>query len=142
MHPECQCSEPGYCERYKIIQDVLGLAVCQGKYGEEKRIRYCDKWTRNIGKEPSLATKAINASVALVKAVANGFRKTPLDVLESRKAICGACELNKDNVCHHQKCGCFLTSERILFGTVNRPGKLEVASESCPLGRFGPVKGE
>lgn len=86
---------------------------------------------------PGLLRKAWNAGKAIGRAAGRALRGkkvlAPLEVVQERRKICDAChmlDVLKDE-CTHPGCGCRL-SARLTVGLAV-PGKLEVASESCPL---------
>lgn len=96
---------------------------------------------------PGILQKAWNASKAVGKAVGRMVRGkkvlTPPEVVAERRKICDAChmlDVVRDE-CAHPACGCKL-SARLTVG-LKVPGKLEVASESCPLEppKWKPLQG-
>ena len=152
MEPKCECKGPGFCIRYQIEQQIYPWSLCSETPMEGfdtnslKSERYRRKWRLNLVKEagegPSFAKKAVNASKAIVRATANAFRKVSLEVLKERESICNsnACGFKGENICKHPECGCPLTARRVLLGTIERPGKLEWASEACPAGYWKQVE--
>lgn len=94
---------------------------------------------------PGLLRKTANATVAAAKAARNALlgKKViaPPEVVRERRAACDSCDLRDPvrDACTHQKCGCFL-SRRLTIGVAGVPGKLEVASESCPAGKWAAVE--
>lgn len=50
------------------------------------------------------------------------------ETISSRQEICSSCPKNINNTC--SICGCFLKGNKLT------PGKTEVASESCDLGKW------
>ena len=87
---------------------------------------HCGNVVHKDGEEPPALTKRLkNFAKASVKHAANGFKRTPNDILETRKAECAKCEHNNGKTCN--KCGCQL---------VGWPNKLEWANESCPVGKW------
>ena len=80
------------------------------------------------------------ASVALAYArwfAAGRPRPTP-EQLKERQDLCSFCpekvEVSGESRCG--KCGCPLNKVVHLFGTVERPGKLEMSTEECPIGKW------
>lgn len=152
--PECECENPGFCERYQINQTPLGHGVCTGKGSEnvpcspEKSQRYRRKWRLDVirvcqSTPPSAIEKARNAAKAAAKHILDNFRRTPAEELKVREAICLVCEMNsghKDQelgTCQHKKCGCPLKRGQLLGIGLPKPSKLELPTEKCPLGYWG-----
>ena len=137
--PLCECTGPGWCHRYQIEQQAYPFEVCQRNDYNSKRYR--KKWRLALLKEagdgPSLAKRGANFLAAMSRAAAAGFQKVPLDVLETRQQLCDSCDFhNRDRgICIHPGCGCPV--RRDLRGGAHRPSKLELISESCPMGRWG-----
>jgi hypothetical protein len=80
---------------------------------------------------PSLSRKAATLGKALLKWSSSGFAPTPPDALAERTEICKACPewdakaFNETGRC--KKCGCSTWA------------KLRMASEKCPIDKWGPV---
>ena len=72
---------------------------------------------------PSLLQQAKNLGNSLVKHVANGAKKVPNDIYESRINTCDSCDYLQDDRC--RACGCFVKL------------KAGWASEKCPLDKWG-----
>ena len=138
--PPCECPGPGFCSRYQIDQQEYPWTICRGDNPKGKAYR--QKWARNLAERskggPSLARRLANVAGAAARATMNLFRSAPPEVQEARSAVCGACEFNDKTktMCVHPDCGCYL--KRILIGGL-APSKLEVASERCPMGKWGAV---
>lgn len=145
--PECECPGPGFCQRYQISQTEYAWLVCRGVGTEDrpctdqKSQSYKRKWRLNLleksGAGPGLLRKAKNAAKAAVKHAADRFRLAPAEVLDLREGICSACSFNKGDRCTHPNCGCPLKGKLSRGGV--RPSKLELASESCPMGYWSAV---
>lgn len=75
---------------------------------------------------PTVITQVGNAAKAMARVVSASFTgnqvKATDDVVEKRRAICGACEFLKDGKC--LKCGCRTNL------------KITLATEKCPLNRW------
>lgn len=144
--PKCECKGPGFCQRYQIQQQEYHYNLCSCTPMEgfvitpEKSERYRKKWREDLAKKseggPGLAQRAVNVTKALGRAVEAGFKKVSLEVLQKRQSICesNVCGFKGDNVCLNPQCGCPLVAKRVLIGILERPGKLEWASERCPAG--------
>lgn len=154
LEPECECENPGFCERYQINQTPLGHGVCTGKGSEnapcspEKSQRYRRKWRLDVirmcqNNPPSVVERIRNAAKAAAKHVLDNFRRTPPEELKVREAICSVCDMNSDKdkkelgVCLHKKCGCPLKRGQLLGIGLPKPSKLEIPTEKCPLGYWG-----
>ena len=79
---------------------------------------------------PSVATQAANFATAAARHIAGGARQTSDAELASRFAICETCPSLVGGRC--SECGCGISGIR---GIVS---KLSWASESCPVGKWGP----
>lgn len=92
------------------------------------------------GEPPSVTRKLVNFGLAMVEGVKTGFKKVPLSVYAERKEHCDKCELNKNQTCAHPKCGCPINKR--LLSVLGVPGKLELASQECPMGHWGKYEEE
>lgn len=81
---------------------------------------------------PPLAERVKNFAKSAVKHVAAGARQCTQEEIDARYAICQACEFFTNGSCG--KCGCPLAREKKFIS------KLAWASESCPVGKWGPVQ--
>ena len=94
---------------------------------------------------PGMGRKALNAAKAAGKIVWRSVQGKPvfvsLEVLNERRSVCDGCEMldGENDVCMHTDCGCFLSRKLSALG-VGIPGKLEIASESCPAGKWKSVE--
>lgn len=83
---------------------------------------------------PSIVEQAKSAVTAVAKFAKSGLEITAPEILENRLEICKGCEwwdgaaLNNSGRC--KKCGCSTWA------------KLRMASEKCPLDKWGPVNAE
>jgi hypothetical protein len=89
---------------------------------------------------PSIVTKVINFTGAMYESAKTGFKKVPLEAFNQRKEHCDKCELNVEGVCTHPKCGCPINKR--LLSVLGVPGKLELASQECPMGHWGKYEEE
>jgi hypothetical protein len=99
---------PELCERYRIMWDNKPAA------GETT--------------EPGFVSKALSFGSALVAHAATGFERVPPEVHAERRALCDACEHHNPDNDTCRKCGCYLS---------RLGGKLAMASEACPIGKWG-----
>lgn len=89
---------------------------------------------------PSLARKALNATKAAVSATRGFVQGVPLlcpdEVAEERASICRGCEYRDPvtETCTHTNCGC--PTSRLLKQGGYRPGKVEISTEKCPIGKW------
>lgn len=137
MEPPCECAGPGFCQRYQIEQNAHTYGLCTGKgtathpCTPQKSESQRAMWRRQLAKKaaggPGIAKRIVNASKALVRSAASGFKRASDEVIAQRQAICAACEFNDKvkDACRHPNCGCHLKR-----GLVT---KLAVATERCPL---------
>lgn len=155
--PPCECPSPGFCQRYQMDQNEYTWGLCTGRGGPgnrpcppEKSERFRRKWRLKVVEmckdgPPALPTQIANATKAAVRHFFDGLKKTPEGELKIREAICLVCDLNtareeKDlGICKHKTCGCPLKRGKLLTLGLTRPSKLEIASEKCPMGYWGPV---
>lgn len=154
--PPCECEQPGFCQRYQIYQDPYAWGICTGKGGPgdrpcspEKSERNKRRWRLQVidsaKQGPPLPRQVANVTRALVKHALDHFRRTPEEDLKVREAFCLTCEMNSEHankdlgVCKHKSCGCPLKRGGLLALGMIKPSKLEIASEKCPLGLWGPV---
>lgn len=81
---------------------------------------------------PSLSQQAASLGKALINWTASGFSPTPPDILAKRMEICKACpEWDASGMAgtgRCKKCGC------------STQAKLRMATEKCPIDKWGPVK--
>lgn len=96
----CQCSQPGYCDRYRREMTPRRFVLCV--YREDYR-KLWDGVSRGENQMPSHWQQAWNAAGALA-----AFLKTPdtveRDVYERRLAVCDQCPRREDRRC--SECGC------------------------------------
>jgi hypothetical protein len=76
-------------------------------------------------------SKAKAFALASAKHVSAGARLASDEQISHRYSICLACEFLENNACN--KCGCPVNR------TKRYVSKLSWASESCPVGKWGPV---
>lgn len=89
--------------------------------------------TRAKGDVPFLE-KVKNFAVATVQHVAAGMPMASDEEILRRHDICQACEFFKNNAC--SKCGCPVYRDKKFVS------KLAWADQSCPVGKWGPQKGQ
>jgi len=85
-------------------------------------------------KPPGLLKQGASVTKAMAKWIAAGKPLVTPEQLAERTAACDACPhlRVKNGVKSCGLCGCSLAASSRLFGTVELPGKLEMATESCP----------
>lgn len=81
----------------------------------------------------SLAQRVGRYAVALGRNALAGFEQSSPETITRRLAICHACEHFDAGVCSH--CGCNCNASGGLFN------KLALATESCPIGKWGTAPG-
>jgi hypothetical protein len=81
---------------------------------------------------PSLMQKVFNFTKAATNHAIAGSPKCTDEQIHERYNICKSCEFFKNNVC--SKCGCSLLREKVYMN------KLAWADQSCPVGKWGPIK--
>ena len=87
---------------------------------------------------PSVTAQAVAFAAEMARWNAAGRPRTPPEQLAERAAACSACEYKvveggRDRC---SKCGCYMQSTPWLWGTVEIPGKLELATSECPVGKW------
>lgn len=80
---------------------------------------------------PPLAERLANFAASAAKHVAAGMPRATDEQIAERFAICQGCEFLSGGAC--SKCGCPVVRESRFIS------KLSWASESCPVGKWGPV---
>jgi hypothetical protein len=83
---------------------------------------------------PSLHRMAWSFVKAWYLHLRHGRPATPAHLRAQRLAACRGCEKYIDSVC--QLCGCGVKPKRRMWLT----DKLSMGSQSCPLGKWGPVE--
>lgn len=81
---------------------------------------------------PGPIQQALGFVQALQRWQAAGRPRPSPEELAQRQAACRACPYHNAAANKCGRCGCDLDSQPILFGLVDRPGKLDMASEECP----------
>lgn len=81
---------------------------------------------------PPLLNKVLNFTKAASQHALRGSPKCTDDQIQERYNICLSCEHFQNNTC--SKCGCTLMRERAYMN------KLAWADQSCPVGKWGPIK--
>lgn len=133
QHLEQRCEERGYSideVRPCIVSqdgDVITVDESHPAYPRQPRKR------PDQPPLPPLADRIANFARSAVRHVASGMRQCSEDEVNARYAICQACEWFRDGAC--AKCGCPVVRERQYIS------KLSWASESCPIGKWGPTTG-
>lgn len=83
---------------------------------------------------PGLPAMAVKAGKAYARWIAAGRPKLSAEQINQRQEACDSCPnqvtKNGHNTCG--LCGCPLGNVSYLWGSVERPGKLEMATETCP----------
>jgi len=80
---------------------------------------------------PPLAERLANFAASAAKHVAAGMPRATDEKIAERFAICQGCEFLSEGAC--SKCGCPVVRESRFIS------KLSWASESCPVGKWGPA---
>jgi hypothetical protein len=83
-------------------------------------------------KLPGVWRQVKNFGRAVVKDVASGMKRVPLEVVGARLDECAVCEHRNDDRC--SLCGCFLDVR-----PDGGPGKSRIRSENCPEGRWADI---
>jgi hypothetical protein len=76
---------------------------------------------RPVNKSPSILCRFYNFSKAIIKDIFNNHKRVDFDEYQKRLKICKLCDLRRDDLCTHRKCGCIL-SEKAWWD-----------SEHCPI---------
>ncbi len=86
----------------------------------------------------SLADQTQTFLSEMAKWIAAGRPRVSPEQQAERRAICDACEHKKVEEGRERcgLCGCYLRATSWLFGTVETPGKLELATVACPAGKW------
>ena len=78
---------------------------------------------------------------AMTRWIKAGKPRTSVEQFQHRKSICeshaGDCFDEKNLQC--KVCGCRVVHEQMLFGLLEKPGKLEMSTEACPKGFWQSV---
>ena len=142
MNGELQCRWrddrplPGdryYCHSPKLIVGASGVTLDTCKHC------YLRDHTPPAPVElPSIITQAQTFLSEMTKWIASGRPRTTPTQQAERKAICDDCSdkviVNGQDRC--AKCGCNMQTTPWFFGTVETPGKLEMATSECPVGKW------
>lgn len=125
------------CATHPENLDLEGLARSPGPYVEKSIRRTLAQITGEPedsprATPPPLATQIASATGSLTRWVSNGLKFVSDEELERRKAICAGCEFWDPEAFQGTgrclKCGCSTWA------------KLRMATESCPVGKWGPVQ--
>lgn len=142
--PPCSCSGPGFCPRFQIYQEGYAYKLCSNTCDDPPCTEAQSDHKRKIwrerlakGEPPSVTRKLVNFGVSMIESAKSGFKRVPLEVYEYRKGQCEKCDFNKNHTCSHPRCGCPTTKR--LLSMLGIPGKLDLATEQCPMGFWGRV---
>lgn len=89
-----------------------------------------------ITAKPSLLAKAKTFAGAVVRHAKDKGRRVPFEMAEARHAECRACDRYDAEKDSCLACGCKLKGVPLIGG------KVEWASESCPVGKWGQFTNE
>jgi hypothetical protein len=78
---------------------------------------------------PPITQQIGTLATSTARYMASGFLKVPLEVLQTRRQICQTCDRWDSDQNRCRACGCYLEAKFL--------NKLRMASESCPIGRWG-----
>ncbi len=123
MHlTDCECTEPGWCERHECNKSWRLHQMCR------RSRSYFQAWEE--GRGPGMVTRAVNFVSAVVTHAATGAQLVDDSVVAERLAACQSCEsCDKDRmVCRQLGCGCYVKL------------KATWKSQDCPAGKWAPVK--
>lgn len=128
-HTQCECSNPGYCERHKMNKSPHLHKLCKtsNKYfqlwetSSDPKQREENKIEVTL---PSMRSMALSLGKEVTNHIANGMKHVDQEVLEERLAICHACEFFNKEMNRCGKCGCFLNV------------KAKWKSSSCPISKW------
>lgn len=137
---DCECAEPGYCERHQCAKGYWQHRLCRRQptvfaayeRGEgpgqrlESGVSNSTEAERRSVNGPGLLQRGLNFAKAGIQHIANGMVSVADEIYEARLSVCRNCEFcdQQHMVCLKPECGCFLNV------------KARWASESCPLGRW------
>ncbi len=136
---ECECEEPGWCERHQCQKHPHFYKLCQS------RPDYFQLWEEGRGPgqnldllisdnkssvEPGIIRKLFNFSRAVARHVATGRKNVSEEEYEQRLLVCQSCEKCDTTrmICKHKTCGCFLRVKALW------------QSEKCPLEKWENVE--
>lgn len=91
------------------------------------------RYKKLMDKPLGIVNKVINLAGAIYSSAKTGFKRVPLEVFDQRKEHCDRCIFNVRGECI--QCGCPLNKR--LLSVLGMPGKLDLASEACPMGYWG-----
>jgi hypothetical protein len=123
------------CDAHPENQDLLGLLQSPGPYVEKSIRRVVagalgQPSTPRVS-PPPIATQLAAVSKSLVNWAVSGLKTVPPEELDRRRAICAECEFWDSSAFQGtgrcQKCGCSTWA------------KLQMATEKCPIDKWGPV---
>lgn len=83
-----------------------------------------------VTKAPKLLKRVANFTLAGIKHIVSGFPTCSQEQIDSRFALCSACNWFNGEICTHKNCGCEITNEQKYLS------KLAWKSESCPIGKW------
>lgn len=137
---EYRCKNCGMKISYKGLEKPIMLCLQKIKNNDPEQfgIRVLSTETQDRKVEeiptepPSLMQRVINFSKAAASHAMAGNPKCTDAQIQERYDICKTCEFFKNNIC--TKCGCSLVREKIYMN------KLAWADQSCPVGKWGPIK--
>jgi len=134
---DCECEEPGYCERHHCFKNYWhhrlcrrqpvvfqqfenGELLCPGRNGERND---------DSASGPGILQRGANFVKATVRHVADGMHKLEDSHVEERLTICRNCEHcdTERMVCRQRACGCLLKL------------KATWRSEDCPVQKWPAV---
>jgi uncharacterized Zn finger protein (UPF0148 family) len=114
---------------------VCGLRITMTNKEDQSPMFPCSKpLKRNTEQDNqvSFGQKIKNFAKSLIDHASAGFPTCTEEQIIERHNICMTCEFFKDDTC--SKCGCPLTRNKQFLS------KLAWSDQSCPVGKWGPIK--
>lgn len=93
-----------------------------------------------VAQPPGLLRKAASFRDSYSQWKEAGKPRTPPEDMLRRREICNACEFLDKASDSCLRCGCPLKEAGLLVSLLtDAPGKLEMATEKCPVGKWEPI---
>lgn len=131
---ECNCTEPGWCQRHLTIKDERAFRICgrsvlafaNWDWAAKNIISATSLEEQAVLEQPGILTLGSRFLAAALRFAAAGCPTVPQEVKEARLSVCKDCQYcdHTTMVCRHQSCGCQLAR------------KTSWSTESCPDGQW------